>query len=391
MPLTAAEERRILILAFGSTACMVMGVNSVMPIIPALAREFSVSQPTASLIITAFTLPGIAFTLFVGMLADRFGRKIIFTLSLLIFCLAGTACAFTDSFETLLLFRFLQGVGAAPLGVLNVTIIADTWSGARMAGVVGYNATVLSICTAVYPSLGGLLAHFNWRCTFLLPLLAVPVLLISLRTPLSNPGKAESFGRYLLGLARIFHTRRIAGLLAITGLTFLLLYGPIITCFPVLADARFNAGPAAIGGTMVISSLGAALTASQLGRLYARFSARALLLCSQIFYCLSMLLMVTFNDFSWIFLPILLFGIGQGMNTPNVQAQLMNAAGAEERAAVMSANGMLLRLGQTLAPVSFSFVMGGLGINSGFYLGIAFSVLLSALAIVYVSEKVRIT
>jgi MFS family permease len=369
---------------------MVMGVNSVMPIIPALAREFAVSQPTASLIITAFTLPGIVFTLFVGMLADRFGRKIILTLSLLIFCLAGTACAFTDSFETLLLFRFLQGMGAAPLGVLNTTIIADTWSGARMAGVVGYNATVLSICTAIYPSFGGLLAHFNWRCTFLLPLLAVPVLLISLRTPLSNPGKAESFGRYLLGLARIFHTRKIAGLLAITGLTFLLLYGPIITCFPVLADARFNASPAVIGGTMVISSLGAAMTASQLGRLYARFSARFLLLCSQAFYCLSMLLMVTFTDFSWIFLPILLFGLGQGMNTPNVQAQLINAADATERAAVMSANGMLLRLGQTLAPVSFSLVMGGLGINSGFYLGMAFSVLLSALAIIYVSGKTRI-
>jgi predicted MFS family arabinose efflux permease len=357
--------------------------------IPALAREFAISQPTASLVITAFTLPGILFTLLAGMLADRFGRKNILALSLLIFCLAGSACAFANSFELLLGLRFLQGFGAAPLGVLNTTIIADTWSGARMARVIGYNAAVLSLCTAVYPSLGGLLAHFSWRYPFLLPLLALPVLLICLRTPLSNPGKAGSLGQYFSGLLRIFHTRRIAGLLALTGLTFLLLYGPVVTCFPVLADAKFSASPAAIGGFMVVSSIGAAVSASLLGRMYARFSARALLLLSQALYCASMLLMTQFDNFSWIFLPILLFGIGQGLNTPNVQAQLLNAADAAERASVMSANGMLLRLGQTIAPVGFSLVMGGFGLDSGFYLGIAVSVLFSALVLLYVPKKTR--
>ncbi|GHV50179.1 MFS transporter [Deltaproteobacteria bacterium] len=377
------NDRLILILAFGSTAGMVMGVNSIMPMIPSLAREFGISQPTASLVITAFTLPGVLLTLFAGMLADRFGRKIILTLSLLLFCLAGAGCAFVDSFEALLVLRFLQGAGAAPLGVLNATILADNWSGPDLARMIGYNATVLNISIAIYPTLGGVLAHFDWRYPFLMPLLVLPVFIVSLRTPLSNPGKAGSVGQYLAGIARIFHTRRIAGLLAITGLTFMLLYGPIVTCFPVLADDRFSAGPAIIGIIMVVSSLGAAVTALQLGRLYTRFSSRGLLLFSQILYCASMLLLVNFTNLWWLLLPILLFGIGQGLNLPNVQAQLLNAASATERASVMSANGMLLRIGQTLAPVSFSFVMGGFGISSGFYLGIALSILLSMLVLLY--------
>lgn len=243
-----SHERSVLIAAFGATSCMVMGVNSIMPMIPTLGRMFGVSQTQASLAITAFTLPGILFALVAGMLADRYGRKAVLAVSLAVFCVAGVACAFVESYTAFLFFRFIQGIGAAPLGVLNATIIADTWSGPRMATVIGYNTTVLNICTAVYPSIGGALAHFDWRWPFFLPLLAIPVMWIVLRTPLANPGRAENFSRYAVEVFRIFQTRHIVVLLAITGVTFLFLFGPIITCFPVLADGAFNASPAAIGG-----------------------------------------------------------------------------------------------------------------------------------------------
>ena len=383
---TDSHGRRVLVLAFGCTSCMVMGVTSVMPMIPAMAKVFGISQTTASLAITVFTLPGILFALFAGMMADRFGRKAVLMPSLFVFCIAGTACAFAESFEALLVLRFIQGIGTASLGVLNGTIIADTWSGPKMATIIGYNTTVLNVCTAVYPSLGGVLAHFDWRYPFFLPLVALPVLYIACGTPLSNPGEAGSFRHYFHELGRIFHDRRITGLLAITGLTFLLLYGPIITCFPVLGDSRFGAGPALIGGAMVFSSIGAAVTASQLGRLYARFSSRSLLLASQALYLVSMVLLVNFPHFSWMLLPILIFGIGQGLNIPNVQAQLLNAATPQQRAAVMSVNGMLLRLGQTLAPVSFSLIMTACGLNWGFYAGMGLAAALAAMVILFVPK-----
>jgi MFS family permease len=386
-PPTQSGARRILILSFGATGCMVMGVNSIMPMIPSFAREFAISQPTASLLITAFTLPGILFTLLAGMLADRFGRKLILTLSLLIFCLAGTACAFVDSFNAMLALRFIQGIGAAPLGVINATIIADRWSGRELTRYIGYNATFLNLCTAIYPTLGGILAHFNWRYPFLLSLLALPVFIISLRTPLANPGQAGSFRHYFGEISRIFHNRLIVSLFAITGITFLLLYGPLITCFPVLADSKFSASPALIGGIMVASSIGAGIAASQLERLYAHFSSRALLLFSQGVYCVSIILMAQFTDLAWILLPVLLFGMAQGINMPNVQTQLLNAASATERASVMSVNGTLLRLGQTLAPVGFSIVMGGFGINSGLYLGILLAVALSILTLLFIPKN----
>jgi len=141
---------------------------------------------------------------------------------------------------------------------------------------------------------------------------------------------------------------------------------------------------------MFFSSLGAILTASQLGRLYSRISPRNLLLVSQGLYLVSLLSLPQVPDLAWTLFPILLFGMGQGLNIPNVQAQLLDAASATQRAAVMSVNGMLLRLGQTLAPVSFSYVMVTFGINWGFHLGVMLVCVLTLLVLAFVSSSSRI-
>lgn len=385
--LAVPRGRRILFLTFGATTCMVMGVSSIMPMVPALSKVFGISLAEASLVITVFTLPGILFTLFSGMLADRFGRRAVLVPSLFLFCFGGAACGFMDSFESLLFFRFIQGVGAAPLGVLNTTVIADTWSGRAMSTMVGYNMTVLNVGTALYPGIGGALAVLDWRYPFLLPLLCLPVLLAAMSTPLTNPGMAGTFRQYLSKLSLIFQTRRIAGLLGITGVTFLLLYGPLITGFPVLADAYFHASPASIGLVMAFSSVGAAMTSSQLGKLYGRFSPRSLLLFSQGLYLVSFVWMVNVPGLWWAALPVLLFGLGQGLNIPNVQAQLLTAATPEQRASVMSVNGMLLRIGQTLAPVSFSVVMVSWGISSGYYFAMSLALIIAFLTLRYVPRE----
>ncbi len=373
--------RRVLLLAFGATASMVLGISSIMPMVPMLSRAFCVSLPTASLVITVFTLPGIIFAMLAGVLADRFGRRAVLAPSLLLFSLAGVGCALAPDFETLLILRFIQGVGAAPLGVLNTTIIADVWSGRSLAKMIGMNMTVLSISGAIAPSLGGLLASLDWRCPFLLPVVALPVALLAWRTPLARPEGDSSFREYLSGMNHTFHDKKILVLLGMTMITFIMLYGPLITCFPMLADARFEAGPALIGGIMVFSSLGTAIMASQLGSLSAKYSARNLLLCSQLFYVVSLIMLPNIPSLIWFLLPVLLYGMGQGLNVPNVQSQLLQAVPAGQRASIMAANGMLLRLGQTVAPVSFSTIMVHWGWEWGFYTGILLALLLMLMAV----------
>lgn len=165
---------RNLQLIFGVTLMAVLGVSSITPVFPQIARAFGVSPQEVGLLITVFTLPGVLLTPILGVLADRWGRKPVLVPALLLFGVAGGACGFAPRYDVLLALRFLQGVGAASLGSLNLTLIGDLYGAKSRTAAMGYNASVLSVGTGSYPTIGGALALFGWSYPFLLPLLALP-------------------------------------------------------------------------------------------------------------------------------------------------------------------------------------------------------------------------
>lgn len=357
------------LLAFGMTTCMIMGNNSIVPIVPLMRDIFGISPATASLAITAFTLPGIVFSPLSGLLADRYGRKPVALASLALFCLGGVLCSLAPTFPLLLACRFLQGVGGAALGVLNAMIIADAFPRSQLSRMMGYNGTVLSLSTALYPLVGGVLALVGWRATFALPLIALPVFFLALRTPLQGPGSSTGLGEYMRESWRISRSSRNVLLFALTFLTFTMLYGPMVTSLPMMGKDVFSLNPASIGSVTIASSLGAAVMASQLGRLSRRYSSIHLMTAAQFFY-IAALLIFPFMPSAWaLALPALLFGCGQGLNISSIQALLMAEAPVGQRGAIMAINGMLLRLGQTTGPILFGAIIAAFGLGISFHAG----------------------
>lgn len=104
-----------------------------------------------ALLITCFTLPSAFMTPVAGVLADRFGRKAVLLPGLLLFACGGMGCAFSDSFENLLAWRAIQGLGAAPLGILYGTLVGDFYKEADRPKVMGMVGATISFGTALYP------------------------------------------------------------------------------------------------------------------------------------------------------------------------------------------------------------------------------------------------
>jgi ACDE family multidrug resistance protein len=374
-------------IVFAVTLIAVLGVSSLTPAFPKIVQELQISPQAVGSLITVFTFPGVLLTPVLGVLADQFGRKKILVPSLLLFALAGTACAFARDFDLLLALRFLQGMGAASLGSLNVTIIGDIYAGKQRAAAMGYNASVLSIGTASYPTIGGALATLGWYYPFVLPLVALPIgllVLFSLKNP--EPKNGQQLREYLSDAWKSIANRQVVGLFAVSTITFIILYGASLTYLPLLMGHSFAAPPFAIGLIVSSSSLSTAFTSSQLGRLAKTYSETTLMKAACILYALSMVL-IPFVPNLWLFLvPAIIFGIAQGLNMPGIQTLLAGLAPMQQRAALMSINGMVLRLGQTLGPLVMGAVFALWGTSAVFYAGAGLGIAMFIIVAIMISR-----
>jgi MFS family permease len=363
-------KNRKLYVIFSITLIGVMGVASITPALPAIAQSLQLTKGEIGLLISAFTFPGIFLTPVAGIMADRWGRKLVLVPALFIFSLAGFAIFFVHTFHYIILLRIVQGIGAAPLGSLNATLIADFFRGKERPQAMGYNASVLSLSTASYPLIGGALAGIAWYYPFLMPLLAVPVGLFVI-FGISEPeiDKSASFSHYLKGISKSILKREIIAILLLGMLTFIILYGAFLTYMPFLLQQEFGLSAPQIGVIISLSSFTTAFFATQVGRFTWKFGSLKLLKTAFFLYLLVTILMPNIHHLLLFVLPVLLFGTAQALNLPSLNTMLADHAPENQRGVFMSFYGMLLRLGQTLGPLVIGIGYSIKGISGAFYLG----------------------
>ena len=361
-------QRRLQII-FSVTLMGVMGVSLISPVFPSMIEHFRISDQQIGLIVTAYTFPGVVVSILIGVLADRYTRKGVLVPLLMLFSVAGVAQAAAPTFQTLLALRVLQGIGGAGLVTLSTTLIGDYYDGSERGAAMGLNASVLSIATASYPIIGGLLGTIGWYAPFSLYAIAFPIAVWAL-FGLSEPTSEESvtihdYVQQLVAIATAGET--IAGSLA-AFLAFVLLYGGIITYIPVLVAGRFGSSSAIIGGLLSAMSLCIALISSQTGRLIERYSERTLFTVGFLGYGGGLALIPFAGSPVLLLLPLALFGVGHGLVVPTVQVFMTKLAPAQFRGATMSLYNMALRLGQTVGPLLFGVVYT-VGVDRVFLVG----------------------
>lgn len=370
---------------FGITLMAVMGVSSITPAFPQMAQALHVSTEQIGLLITSYTVPGIFLTPFLGIIADRFGRKRILIPSLLLFGIAGSACFMSRSFGWLLALRFLQGIGGASLGSMNVTLIGDLYDGERRVTAMGYNSSVLSVGTALYPAVGGAMAIFGWYYPFLLPIIAIPIgLLVLWKLKNPSPDKDPDLENYIRNLIGTLKSWRVVGLFTVNFLTFIMLYGAMLTYFPVLLNQRFGKSSLVIGLMLAVASVVTAISSSQLGRLSTYIQERRLILTASILYLSTFLLLSFIHSFWLLIIPVLLFGLGQGLNIPSTLNLLTYQAPTKYRAAFLSVNWTVIRSGQALGPLIIGLSYSYFGLLGAFLTGASAAVLMIIVVLLFV-------
>ena len=352
-----------LIIIFAVTLISVLGVNSISPAFPKIVQELGISNEVVGLLITAYTIPGVLLSLPLGIATDRFGRKKILVPSLFIFGIAGSLCSLTRDFMLLLVLRFFQGVGAAPLNALGVIIIGDIYSGQIQKDAISYNGSILSVGTTMYPIIGGFLATFAWYYPFALPIVAFPIgLAVIFGLDIPKQENSSDLMEYMRNAWVDIKCRRVLGLLTSSAVSLFLLYGAYMTFFPIFVDERFNTDPWVIGIFMSSMTLVTASASSQLPRLTRSRPQVQLLAFSFVLYAIGVLIIPFTFDLLLVLIPLVIFGIGHGICFPTFQSLLSDSTSTEYRAAIMSINATSVRIGQTLGPfmTGVAYIIGGI-------------------------------
>ena len=113
-----------------------------------------------------------------GSLADRFGRRRIFLLGVIVFAAASLACGLAPGAAALIAARGLQGIGAALLVPSSLAMLGAAFSASERGKAVGTWSALTSLGSAIGPALGGWLVQtFSWRAVFLINLPIAAVLL----------------------------------------------------------------------------------------------------------------------------------------------------------------------------------------------------------------------
>jgi MFS transporter, DHA1 family, multidrug resistance protein len=144
-----------------------LSIDMYLPAMPAMLEFFAAEIHGMHLTISLYLVGFSLFHLACGPLADRYGRKPVLLGGTILFVIACIGCSYADTIEELLLFRFLQGVGACVGPTLARTITRDIFGPTRAARALSLIAMLMALAPAVAPTLGGaMLLVLPWSSIF---------------------------------------------------------------------------------------------------------------------------------------------------------------------------------------------------------------------------------
>jgi EmrB/QacA subfamily drug resistance transporter len=201
---SASPKRAGLVLAslIAVAAVANLGLAVANVALPSIGKEFDASQTALNLVAIGYSLGLAASVLYFGALGDRYGRKLLLILGMLVTIPADCLAAWAPSIEVLFGARVLGGLAAGMAYPTTLALITALWSGpARTRSIALWAATGGAI-SALGPLCSGiLLEHFWWGSVFLLTLpLAVIALAMALRLVPSHVNEATEPVDHLGGM-----------------------------------------------------------------------------------------------------------------------------------------------------------------------------------------------
>ncbi len=205
-------QRHILSLLMSMVVLSPMAIDIYLASIPQMAFEFNASTGQVQLTIVLFFFAMGLGQIFVGPIADRYGRRPVAIFGLSFYVLGSLAAGLASDIFYLQISRLIQGFAACAISVTIFSTVRDTYSYERSSKIYSYLNGVLGVVPACAPILGSLLASdFGWRSNFLF-MFAYGLLVLGLVCRFM-PETLKAENRYSSAVAKLYDWPRFLPIL----------------------------------------------------------------------------------------------------------------------------------------------------------------------------------
>ncbi|MGB6977123.1 MAG: multidrug effflux MFS transporter [Gammaproteobacteria bacterium] len=256
----------LIFLPINSSLC----IDMYLPAYPEIAQSFAVKEGDINLSMSLYLIGLALGQLIYGPLADRFGRKRVLMVGLLIFVISSFACTLTRNLDIFLLARLFQALGACSCIVISRAIVTDIYPPKQRGTILAFISAANIFSPALAPLFGGYLVQwFSWLAIFeVIALVGVFMLvatLFLLPETLKNPDyQALQFKHMANNLYRLFSYPMFVGYSLGIALLFALAF-IWVTYSPNILLNEFQIPPDQFGLFFLVpatgSTIGALLTA----------------------------------------------------------------------------------------------------------------------------------
>jgi len=309
-----------------------LSIDSCLASLPNIGRSLH-AQPTATALILSLFMAGFATgQIIFGPLCDRLGRRPALMIGCAVFTVAAFGCAIAPSIETLVICRFLQGIGASAGPVISLAIVRDLFVGSAARKRFAYVGVVATLAPIVAPTLGSWISNSaGWRAVFYF--LVIGGILMSLLIALSleesiggRDTQALSVRRLSTHYWRVISHRACRTNVIVGGLSFRALFAYVSGSAFVFIDI-FKLDQQTFGGLFALNALGLALgglAASRLSAIPAKRMISIGLAIGAIASGMLVVLTVTHTIAPLLAMPFLIiYTFSIGLTTPTVVHAVM--------------------------------------------------------------------
>jgi multidrug resistance protein len=371
-----------------------IGFGLILPLLPFWALHLGAGPVGVGLLLTIYAAAQFVFTPILGTLSDRYGRRPIILLSLLIEVFSLILTAVAGSFSLLLFARLIGGLGASNIGSAQA-VVADVTAPDERARGMGFIGAAIGLGFVIGPAFGGVLAPLGTTLPFWVAagVALMNALLVALFLPETRRAAAVNEQKSSRGLNALFAgwnstvKHPIVLRLIMVNLLFTLAFTAMESIFALFTLHVFGWGASENG--YVFTFVGVVVVIIQgglLGRLVKRWGEQKVLLAGLVMLATGLFILAFSTQISWLLMGLGILSIGDGAVTPTISTLLSFASTAQTQGETLGFSQGMGGLGRSIAPViaTSAFALGGP--TTPFIGGGILVVLATALALTSVSS-----